>query len=90
MRLSKRIHLSAVAECIRIYSRVGNGMAIVTRQPAAKILIPDACHIVKPAFLSAMARLWKFEDERSRGTKDFRFSDDNTQLFNKIIPVLII
>jgi hypothetical protein len=65
-------------------------MAIVTRQPAAKILIPDACHIVKPAFLSAMARLWKFEDERSRGTKDFRFSDDNTQLFNKIIPVLII
>jgi hypothetical protein len=29
-------------------------MAIIIRQPAAKILIPDACHIVKPAFLSAM------------------------------------
>ena len=64
MRLSKRIQLSAVAVCIRIYRGVGNEMAIITRQPAAKILIPDACLIVKPAFLSEMVRLCEFGEER--------------------------
>ncbi|MEX1351316.1 MAG: hypothetical protein AB1Z31_26720 [Desulfobacterales bacterium] len=31
-------------------------MAIITRQLSAKILIPDACHIVKPAILCEMAK----------------------------------
>ena len=50
--IKKKFQLFAVAEWIRIDRRVGNEMAIVTRQLEAKILIPDACHIVKPAFLS--------------------------------------
>jgi hypothetical protein len=51
MRLSETFLFFAAAECIRIDSGVQNEMAIITRQPAAKILIPDACHIVKTAFL---------------------------------------
>jgi hypothetical protein len=46
-----------VAECIPLFSGVGNEMAIINRQPAAKILIPDACHIVKPPILCETAKV---------------------------------